>query len=64
MTSQFRINYFAFNINLVPRALFPGFGPKAREKRPGDEVDLASLKQRFWSARAVLAHPHPNMPLK
>ena len=30
--------------NLVPRALFPGFGggagpvPKAREKRPGDEV--------------------------
>ena len=27
--------------NLVPRALFPGFGggPKAREKRPGDEVD-------------------------
>ena len=29
--------------NLVPRALFPGFGgpaPKAREKRPGDEVVL------------------------
>ena len=26
-------------LNLVPRALFPGFGgPKAREKRPGDEV--------------------------
>ena len=27
--------------NLVPRALFPGFSrpaPKAREKRPGDEV--------------------------
>ena len=26
--------------NLVPRALFPGFGgaPKAREKRPEDEV--------------------------
>ena len=24
-------------VNLVPRALFPGFG--AREKRPGDEVD-------------------------
>ena len=27
--------------NLVPRALFPGFGGgagKAREKRPGDEV--------------------------
>ena len=28
--------------NLVPRALFPGFfgrpAPKAREKRPGDEV--------------------------
>ena len=27
--------------NLVPRALFPGFGgraPKAREKRSGDEV--------------------------
>ena len=29
-------------LNLVPRALFPGFGPapKAREKRPGDEVGL------------------------
>ena len=27
--------------NLVPRALFPGFG--AREKRPGDEVALFSL---------------------
>ena len=33
------------NANLVPRALFPGFGggfsrpaPKARENRPGDEV--------------------------
>ena len=25
-------------INLVPRALFPGFPSKAREKRPGDEV--------------------------
>ena len=28
--------------NLVPRALFPGFGGgagKAREKHPGDEVD-------------------------
>ena len=61
MTNQFHINYFALSINLVPRALFPGFGPKAREKRPGD---LASLKQRFWAARAVLAHPHPNMPLK
>ena len=24
--------------NLFPRALFPGFGGKAREKRPGDEV--------------------------
>ena len=31
-------------LNLVPRALFPGFGPapKAREKRPGDEVGLLS----------------------
>ena len=31
--------------NLVPRALFPGFGsgkPKAREKRPGDEVASSS----------------------
>ena len=64
MTSQFHINYFALSINLVPRALFPGFGAKAREKRPGDEVDLSSLKQRFWAARAVLAHPNPNMPLK
>ena len=26
--------------NLVPRALFPGSpAPKAREKRPGDEVE-------------------------
>ena len=30
--------------NLVPRALFPGFGaPKAREKRPGDEVGPLTL---------------------
>ena len=32
--------------NLVPRGLFPGFGgaPKAREKRPGDEVgELCTL---------------------
>ena len=26
--------------NLVPRAFFPGFGGGAREKRPGDEVDV------------------------
>ena len=26
--------------NLVPRALFPGFGGGAREKRPRDEVDV------------------------
>ena len=26
--------------NLVPRALFPGFGGGVREKRPGDEVDV------------------------
>ena len=25
--------------NLVPRALFPGFGGGARENRPGDEVE-------------------------
>ena len=32
--------------NLVPRALFPGFGGgtgKAREKRPGDEVAVFSV---------------------
>ena len=28
-----------FTGNLVPRALLPDFG-KAREKHPGDEVDL------------------------
>ena len=28
--------------NLVPRALFPGFFSKAREKRPGDEVGVQS----------------------
>ena len=31
---------FSLAFNLVPRALFPGFGgSKTREKRPGDEVD-------------------------
>ena len=39
--------------NLVPRALFPGFGGgapgKAREKRPGDAVgfSLPALRTRF-----------------
>ena len=37
--------------NLVPRALFPGFGgPKAREKRPGDEVGLKHGQSRLnWN---------------
>ena len=44
--------YNKYRFNLVPRALFPGFGnsefcdsaPKAREKRPGDEVGTAYKK--------------------
>ena len=41
------------NPNLVPRALFPGFG-EAREKRPGDEVGGNPFgdidpRPRFWS---------------
>ena len=37
--------------NLVPRAPFPGFGTfKAREKRPGDEVERE---------RAITAHSLP-----
>ena len=31
-----------YQCNLVPRALFPGL-PKAREKRPGDEVDTSEV---------------------
>ena len=31
------------SVNLVPRALFPCFG--AREKRPGDEVEVRCLNQ-------------------
>ena len=40
-----RVFYVSNCFNLVPRALFPGFGggaPKAREKRPGDEVAIVS----------------------
>ena len=35
--------------NLVPRALFLGFG--GREKRPGDEVDVSPGRERggFWA---------------
>ena len=34
----------SFSLNLVPRALFPGFeGAKARERRPGDEVGSLSV---------------------
>ena len=36
-------------LNLVPRALFPGFGgAKAREKRPGDEVEL------YWTVTEII----------
>ena len=33
---------YTYRTNLVPRALFPGFGPtsKAREKPPGGKVDI------------------------
>ena len=40
ITINFGLNLYNL-FNLVPRALFPSFGwaqPKAREKRPGDEV--------------------------
>ena len=40
-----RVLYVSNCFNLVPRALFPGFGggaPKAREKRSGDEVAIVS----------------------
>jgi len=34
-----------YDINLVPRGLFPGFGggAKAREKHPGDEVGMTCV---------------------
>ena len=51
----------SFSLNLVPRALFPGFeGAKARERRPGDEVGSLSVTNLTCVAgpRALL-HQEP-----
>ena len=36
--------------NLLPRALFHGFGGGAREKRPGDEVDSLRMPAAWFLA--------------
>ena len=47
--------------NLVPRALFPGFGG-GREKRPGDEVAVVTSRNigcfRWLSAKVLLTDKH------
>ena len=65
MAQRFFSEYPSFSpVNLVPRAQFP---PKAREKRPGDEVTYDLMRVGFCTvflirAPAINTVPSPSLP--
>ena len=61
MFADANISSLGYLCNLVPRALFPGFGggaaKKAGEKRPGDEVATCDASNVFRKS-ATADKPH------